>query len=251
MMILVDVHAHIDYGKFDNDRDRLIENAMKNGVKSIINNGLNPASNRKTLELCKKHAIVKAALGMYPLDGLKLSDDEFEAELEFIENNKSKVIAIGEIGLDYYWQKHTLEEQKKQFVKFLELAKRLNKPVIVHSRDAEEETIRILEQYGMKKVVMHCFGGNVELALRCEKNGWMLSIPCTVLRSSHFQKIVKAVNINNILTETDCPYLAPEPKQRNEPANVIFTVEKIAEIKGMDKEEVANNIFMNYQKMFL
>ena len=250
-MLLVDVHAHLEHKHFENQLDETIERAKKAGVKVIINNGLNVDSNRKTLEMAKKYDIIKASLGFYPLDAIKLNDEEIEEEITFIEKNKSKIIAIGEIGLDYYFKKDTIERQKVIFAKFLDLAKRLDKPVIVHSREAEETVIEMMEEHGIKKAVMHCFTGKLELAKKCEENGWMLSIPCVLIRNWNFKKIVKEVNISNLLTETDCPYMPCVAKTFSEPAHVITTVEEIAKIKGMDKEEVANNIFMNYQKMFL
>lgn len=250
-MILIDAHAHIDHNKFRKDMDKVIERAEKANVKAIINNGLNKETNRRTLEICSKHKTVKAALGFYPTDALEAGMDAVLAEIEFIEKNKDKIMAIGEVGLDYHWLKGKDKEQKEVFEKFIDLAKKLDLPLIVHSREAEEDAVEMLEAHKCKKVLMHCFNGSIELAKRCEKNGWHLSIPCNVVKSSNFQKIVKEVNINKLLTETDCPYLPAVPGERNEPSKIGKTIEKIAEIKGMDKEEVANNIFLNYQNLFL
>ncbi|MFH1317321.1 MAG: TatD family hydrolase [Candidatus Woesearchaeota archaeon] len=254
-MMLIDCHNHIDSKQFQKDIDKVLERAKEAGVKAIINNGLLPESNRKTLELAEKYDLIKAALGLYPVDvlNLKMSDKDIDDEIDFIRKNKNKIVAVGEIGLDYYWVKddYKRQRQKELFQKMIELAIEIKKPIIVHSRKAEKETIEIIEKSGIKKVMMHCFCGTIELVKRIEKNGWYQSIPCTVVRSSHFQQVVKEVNVNKLLTETDGPYLSPFPGKRNEPANIAVSVKKIAEIKNMDEEETAKNIFMNYQHMFL
>jgi len=172
-------------------------------------------------------------------------------EIEFIRANKDKIIALGEVGLDNHWVKDRLKEQQDVFFKFIELAEKIKKPIIVHTRDAEVEAIETIESSKIKKVVMHCFGGNKKLIKHCADNGWSFSIPPSVVRSSHFQYIVDNVNINQLFTETDAPYLAPTKDQRNEPAFVVQAVKKIAEIKGFEEKEVENNIWLNYQKLFL
>jgi len=258
MKLLVDVHTHLDNEKFDEDLDKVVENAVDAGLKIIITNGLDSLSNRKVLAIAEKFNkklgknIIKVALGIYPIDCLKLSEEEIDAEIEFIKSQKEKIVAIGEIGIDYHWDKteEGHEKQKKAFIKFVRLAKKLDIPVIVHSRDAEEVVIDILEKEACKKVDMHCFGGNLELVKRIEKNKWFMSVPANLVISSHFQKIVKSMDINLLLTETDAPYLGPERGKRNEPANVALTVKKIADIKGTTEEDTESNIFMNYQRLF-
>ncbi|KHO46788.1 MAG: TatD DNase family protein [archaeon GW2011_AR3] len=252
MGLLVDVHAHLDSEKFKTDLDEVMERARNAGLKHIVSNGLDAKSNRRVLELAGKYGEIKAALGIYPIEALKLRDDEIDAEIGFIRQNKGKIIGIGEVGVDYHWDK-TPEghaRQKGIFSKFISLAREIDVPLIVHSRDAEADTVDILEHEGCKKVVMHCFGGSMELVERIEKNRWVLSIPANVVVSGHFQKIVKKVSITQLLTETDAPYLGPERGKRNEPANVSGAVKKIAELKGMTEEETAKNIYMNYQKSF-
>ncbi len=248
-MLLVDVHTHLDHCKFKNDLDKVIDNAKRNNVKVIINNGIDIKKNRETLELAKKYDIVKSALGLYPIEALKLKDEEVDEELEFISKNKDKIVAIGEGGLDYHWDKKEHDRQKKIFEKIIKLAEKLKKPLIVHSRMAEKDALDLLESSNAK-VVLHCFNGNFDLVKKADKLGYYFSIPTNVVRSEQFQKIVSMININKILTETDSPYLSPFPGKRNEPCNIIESVKKIAEIKKMDKEEVANNIFMNYKNLF-
>lgn len=261
-MLLVDVHAHLDHKLFQKDLDKVISNAKKNNVKAIITNGVNPETNRFALNLAEKHNIVKAALGVYPIDSLNidmkkgfypLKDNivNVDEEIKFIEKNKDKIAAVGEVGLDYYWDKDHIEEQKKVFEKFIKLAEKIKKPMIVHSRKAEQDAVDLLKSSNLKKVIMHCFSGNFKLVKEIQDNGWYFSIPCIVVKSQQFQKIVEETNISKLLTETDAPFLSPYPNKRNEPRFVIETIKKMAEIKKMNEEEVANNIFMNYQKVFL
>ncbi len=261
-MILVDVHAHLDHKLFNGKLDKVISNAKKNDVKAIITNGVNPETNRIALKLAERYDIVKAALGIYPIDALNIETRkghyplkkenkiDVDKEIEFIKKNKDKILAIGEVGLDYYWDKKHKKEQKDVFEKFIQLAEKLKKPIIVHSRKAEADAIDLLNSSKLKKVIMHCFSGNFKLVKQIQNNNWSFSIPTNIVRSKHFQKIVSETYISQLLTETDAPYLSPFKDKVNEPSYIIGTINKIAELKEMDKEEVANNIFMNYQKVF-
>jgi len=248
--ILVDVHAHLDHCNQD-DLYNIVERAKKAGVNMIITNGIDPETNRKALELAKKYDIVKAALGLYPIDALKMSDEDIDCEMEFIKNNKDNIIAVGEIGIDYHRDRKEHERQKMIFKKMLGLADEIEKPVIIHSRKAEEDCISILEGSKLKKpIIIHCFGGNRKLVERIRDNGWFFSIPANIIRDSHFQMIVEHVPITQLLTETDAPYLSPYKDKPSEPSFITETIKKMAEIKGMDEKEVMNSIFMNYQKVF-
>jgi len=250
-MLLVDVHAHLDLKEFDSDLDEVINRAQKAGIKVIINNGLNPESNRKTLELSKKYHIIKPALGLYPDDAIKLTEKQIQEELNFIEKNKEKIIAIGEVGLDYKYckEKKNKEFQKEIFIKIIKLSKKINKPLIIHSRKAESDVIEILEKEKTKKVILHCFSGKLKLIKKAAEFGYYFSVPTNIVRSIQFQKLVEIVDINQLLTETDSPYLSPYKNKRNESAFIIETIKKIAEIKNITTNEIANNIFMNYQKV--
>lgn len=251
-MLLVDVHAHLDLEEFDSDLDDVIKRAEKAGIKAIISNGINPESNRKTLELSKKYKIVKPALGLYPDDAIKLTEKQIQDELNFIEKNKDKIIAIGEVGLDYKFCKKKQEQelQKEVFLKIINLCKKINKPIIVHSRKAEPDVIKLLENSDAKKVILHCFSGNLKLVKIAEDLSYSFSIPTNITYSQHFQKLAEIVDINRLLTETDSPYLSPYKNRRNEPSFIIEAIKKIAEIKNISINETANNIFMNYQKIF-
>ena len=251
--MLVDVHCHIGFPQFDQDRDAVIQRAKDSKVVAILESGTEYDSNIRTLELAKKYDIIKPSLGIYPTYAEKLSEQEFARDLKFIKDNKEKILAIGEVGLDYH---HTTDEQLKKiqqdrFHTLLEQLGKLKKPFVVHTRKAEKDVIDILESKAVKKVDFHCFTGNYKLVKRVIDNGWHFSIPPNILQTQHFQGVVNLAPFSQLLTETDSPYLSPPNEQRNEPSFVKFTVKKIAEIKKVDEHEAENIIFMNYQKLFL
>ncbi|MFH1649076.1 MAG: TatD family hydrolase [Candidatus Woesearchaeota archaeon] len=248
-MLLVDVHAHIDFPEYDTDRDAMIERCKENGVKAIICNATTIPTMQHILEISKKYDIVKPAFGIYPSHMVEYSPNEFEAALDWIRINKP--IAIGEIGLDYQEvaeQDRPLAEER--FREQIRLAKELDVPVIVHSRKAEERTIEVLEEEGAKKVVMHCFSGKRRLIKRIGENKWCMSIPANVGRSEHFRMAIQELPLKSLLTETDSPLLSPVLNERNEPLNVIEGVKAIAELKGLTEEEAAGIVFQNYQSLF-
>jgi TatD DNase family protein len=261
-MILADVHCHLDHEYFRDKLDEVIRRAEGAGVKAIVTSGVNPETNRISLELAKKYKIVRAALGVYPIDALKreieemkypvrFGDTDVDSEIGFIEENKDRIAAIAEVGLDFLnSDERQKEEQEKVFRRFVELAKRIDKPLVVHSRKAEARVVEILEELKPKKVVLHCFSGRHHLVKQAIKNGWYLSIPCNIVRSEHFQKVVEFCPLAQLFTETDAPLLSPYKDRMNEPAFVAVTIQKIAEIKGMDAIEVANNLYLNYQRIF-
>lgn len=252
MKLLIDIHAHLDHWKFEKDLDDVINRAENSGLKVIISNGIDIKSNRKVLELCKKYDIMKAALGIFPIDGKKLSDEKIDDELKFIEENKERIKAIGEVGLDYHWEKdeEMIKKQKILFEKFIELAEKINKPIIIHSRNAENDCVEMIESSNIKKADFHCFNGNKALIKRIADNGYYFSIPTNIVKNRNIRDIVKIASISQIFTETDSPYLSPFQGKRNEPMNVAETIKKIAEIKNLNEEEVVNNIYMNYQRLF-
>jgi len=247
--MIVDVHAHLTDNYFNDKLDKIINNAKKNNIVHIISNGINLEDNKKVLEISKKYNIVKAAFGFYPDDIIKSTFEEIEKNLEFIKKNKNKIIAIGEVGLDLYHNKE-LKKQKEIFIKIIELAEKINKPLIIHSRKAEKECIEILKELQFKKALFHSFTGNFKLVKEIEKNNWMLSIPCNIVRSEHFQNIVKNFNLNQILTETDSPYLSPYKNKMNEPSFIVETIKIISKLKNLEKNEIKNIIFKNFQNFF-
>ena len=252
--MLVDAHCHLDHPDFKDDLDEVIDAARKAGVKAIVANGLGPGSNRKVIELAEKYDIVQASLGIYPPDALEKEDVaewaesfDVDSEIEFIR--KSNPAGIGEVGLDYQ-NGSRIEEQKEIFRKMVLLAKELGKPISVHSRKAESDVLDILEQEKAEKVLLHCFCGSKKLVERGIQLGYYYTIPTNVVRAEQFMNMASMVNINKMLTETDSPYLSPYKDKRNEPAFVVEAVKKIAEIKGMTEDDVAKNIYMNYQALF-
>ncbi len=244
--MLIDMHCHIDV--YSDKIKEIINRAKEKRVEIIINNGVDIKSNRKTLELSKIYPEIKTALGLYPINALSLNKKEIQNEITFIENNKGYIVMIGEVGIDLK-ESNDLESQSKIFEKFINLALKINKPITVHSRNAEKECIEILESLKAKKVLMHCFSGGMKLIKRIIENGWYLSIPSSVKYNEHFQKIIELVPIENLFCETDSPYLHPNREKNNEPMNVIDSYKKIAEIKGLNVKEVEIQIFKNYEKL--
>ncbi len=247
-MNLVDVHAHLEM-IYETELKAAIERAEKAGVRAIITNSVNAATNSKSLQLQTEFKIVKAALGLYPVDALKMSDSEIDSEMKLMEKNSDSFVAFGEIGLDY----QEAEDRKRQqeiLERQLRLAKKLGKPVIVHSRKAEKEVVETLIGSGCRKVILHAFHGSIKLAKAAADSGFSLSIPSNILRSSHFQKIAEIVPMQNLLTETDAPFLGPFAGGRSEPAYIELSVKKIAEIRKKSEEAVASQLYENYLEMF-
>ena len=251
--MLVDVHAHLDLYE-PKEIEGIINRAKKKNVKYLLTSGLNIETNQLALDFSKKYDIVQASLGIYPPDALNRETKEkkefnLDKELEFIKKNKNNFISIGEIGLDYLVEPNK-ELQKKVFTNILELAEKLKKPVIIHSRKAEKDCVDILENYKLK-IIMHCFNGNFKLVKKIQENDWSFSIPTNIVRLLHFQNIVQQVSINQLLTETDAPFLSPYRDKKNESSFIVETIKKVSEIKKTTKKEVEDKIYNNFKKIFL
>ncbi|MBI4016427.1 MAG: TatD family hydrolase [Candidatus Aenigmarchaeota archaeon] len=265
-MKYIDVHCHLNHKQFANDLGAVMDRARKAGVVRIICAGVNPPTNREVLELAKKNPdIVRCSLGAYPIDALNIqifSPDEIglsaaknfdlHDELEFIKKNKDLIVAVGEAGLDYKWDepKKMIEQQKKNFIKVIELCEQIKKPLIVHSRRAEADCIELLESSKLKAVDLHCFEGNKKLIKKAVELGYCFSIPPVIRKLQHFETLVQEAPITQLLTETDSPWLSGITGERNEPANVVLTVKRIASLKEFTEEETANSILLNYKKLF-
>ncbi|MBI2137794.1 TatD family hydrolase [Candidatus Woesearchaeota archaeon] len=247
-MNLADVHAHLEL--FDADALKsAIKRAEEKGVKAVITNSTSPETNRKALQLQQQFKIVRAALGIYPANAAAMSGEELDKELEFMSANSSSFAAFGEIGLDY----EETEDRKKQqhaFEEQLEMAKKLGKPAIVHSRKAEAEVVETLISRGCRKAILHAFHGSMKLAKKAADNGFYLSIPSNILRSSHFRKMAEILKFESILTETDTPYLGPYSDRKSEPSYVELSITEIAKIKKTSTEQAAEQIYRNYLKLF-
>lgn len=268
-MKLVDVHCHLEDERFSKDLDEVLKRAEDAGIKSILVAGTNPEANRQVLELTNKYPIIKASFGLYPIDAVvskfsNLTDDyprkieafDYRKELEWIKKNKDVCAAIGEVGLELQVVKENKDFEKiKQaqievFEACISLAKELEKPLVIHTRGGELEVIEILEKYNLKKVILHCFGGRKSLIKRAAEKGYYFSVPAVIKRLLHFQTLVEMVDIEQILTETDAPYLAPVAGERSEPRDVAVTIKEIARIKKLGEEEVAKQIWENFKLIF-
>jgi TatD DNase family protein len=242
--MFIDVHCHLDRIE---DVSGAVERAKKEKVK-FISNGTDVKTNRQVLEFSGKYGIM-CALGIYPLDALKMSDSKIDEEIEFIRDNKNGIVAIGEVGMDFK-ERIEPERQEKIFRKFVKLSVEIGKPIIVHSRKAEIECIRVLEEEKATKVVMHCFSGKKGLVKKIQDNKWNFSIPASVKNSEHFQNIARETDLKQLLCETDSPFLHPDKERNNEPKFVIESYKKIAEVKGLSLKEVEKKIGENFKKIF-
>ena len=277
-MELFDNHAHYNDEKFNEDRDEIIKKIYKSGVTKFMSAGYSLESSKKALEIAENYDFIYTTAGISPNDiPGNIQDDDLEGkseqeiqelftksiqivdnELQEIENlaKNKKVVAIGEIGLDYYWNKNNKEIQKQVFIKQIELANKLNMPIVIHTREAIMDTMDILKNVKptIKPGVFHCCPLNVELVKEALKLGFYISFagPVTFKNSKNAREIVEMVPFDKILIETDSPYLAPEPVRgtRNDSRNVRYIAEKIAEFKNVDVEYVANASYKNAVKVF-
>ena len=247
--MFIDVHCHLDM--FDSI-GKIVANAKKKDVKLMVAQGTDVESNRKVLEFASNFKEIKAALGIYPINALAMKEADIEKEIKFIKQNRDKIVAIGEVGLDLKdSQVELFDKQQRVFQYFIDLAIELNVPIIVHSRKAELQSIIQLEQSNAKKVIMHCFSGKLLLAKRIAENNWHLSIPTSVKNSEHFQKVIEQTPIEQLLCETDSPYLHPDKLYPNEPCNVTVSYEMIAKLKNLKLKDVEKQLEDSYKKLFL
>ena len=249
-MKLVDTHCHLDNEKFDEDRLEVIER-IKENLEFCVNIGYDLASSKKSLELAKEYDFIYAVIGVHPID-IAEYDEEVEKELELLGKNP-KVVAIGEIGLDYHWMTEPKETQQERFKRQLELAERLNKPVVIHTRDAMEDTVNILKEYPNITGVIHCYPGSLETAKQLVDRFYLgIGGTLTFKNSKKAVEVVKDIPLDRIVIETDCPYLTPEPfrGKRNEPIYVEYVAKKIAEIKEISVEDVTKVTTENAKKLY-
>ena len=247
-----DTHAHYDSGAFNADRFEILGSMPDAKVGLIVNPGCDLESSKTAIGLAERFNFVYAAVGWHPEDIDKLTDKAF-AELERLAEHP-KCLAIGEIGLDYYWDDTHKAEQKELFKKQIELAIRLNKPVIVHDREAHGDSLEIVRDYSELRGVFHCFSGSVEMAVELLKRGWYLGFdgPITYKNARKAIEVLEFCPLDKIVIETDSPYLTPVPNRgkRNDSRQLEFVVNKIAEIKGINADEVENITFENGKKLF-
>lgn len=262
-MQLFDSHAHYNDEKFDEDREDVINKVYENGITKLICAGYSLKSSIEAVDIANEHNNIYAIVGISPNDIPEYQNkDYFEKELDNQLNQikelakKPKVAAIGEIGLDYYWNKENKEEQKLAFCKQIELANELNLPIVIHTREAIYDTLEILKSdiTPIKKGIFHCCPLNLDLIREGLKLGFYISFagPITFKNAKNAEEAIKLVPLNRILIETDSPYLAPEPKRgtRNDSSNVFYIAEKIANVKEMEVEEIANITYENAKTIF-
>ena len=258
-MEFFDSHSHYNDEKFNNDRDQLIKDTYRDGVTKFVCAGYNIQSSLDSLEISKKYDFIYSICGISPND-IPQSEQELWKSIDEIaqitkQNNDKKLVAIGEIGLDYYWNKENKELQKQAFIKQIELANELELPIVIHSRDASVDTIEILKTNSVhKKGIFHCCQLNQEMIRQALELGFYISFagPITFKNAKNADDCVKMVPMNKILIETDSPYLSPEPHRgkRNDSRNVKYVAQKIADIKEMPLEEVAKITYENAMKIF-
>ena len=251
--MIFDSHAHYDSEQFNEDREALLNSMEANGVGTIVNSGASWDSVTEVVELAHKYPFMYAAVGVHPDEVGELSDERFEYMKA--QCQKEKVVAVGEIGLDYYWDNESHDVQKKWFIKQLELARELDLPVIIHSRDAAADTLEIMKEYGQGlRGVIHCFSYSIELAREYVKMGYHIGIGgvVTFKNGRKLKEIAAEIPLDRILLETDCPYLAPVPfrGKRNDSSYISYVAKEIADLKGITYEEVVAQTEKNGKELF-
>lgn len=252
-MEFFDSHSHYNDEKFDEDREQILEEIYKAGVTKVIVAGYDINSSKKAVDLSKKYKYIYAICGISPND-IAETENEIKQQIEQIEKiaQSTKIVGIGEIGLDYYWNKENKELQKKAFINQIKLADKMDLPIIIHTREAVMDTIQILKENTPKrKGVFHCCPLNIELVKEGLKLGFYISLagPITFKNSKNADEIIQMIPLEKMLIETDSPYLAPEPNRgtRNDSRNLKYLVEKIAQVKQREPEEIAKITYNNWK----
>jgi TatD DNase family protein len=253
---MIDIHCHLEQKDYDNDRDEIIEKCKKE-LKAVITCCAHPRDFDLTLQLTEKYKnFVFASCGIHPEYIKEVSEKEIDEIIEKIKQNKDNLVAIGETGLDFWWIKEAewQQKQKELFIRLIDLAKELKKPLVIHSREAYEETLKILEQEDAREVDMHMFGDH-HLTKKIVDNGWFISINTIILRSKSHKKIARDCPLDKLMLETDAPWLSPKKllegiEEKNDPTSIKIVAEKIAEIKKLSFEDVWKKCGENAIKFF-
>lgn len=252
--MLIDTHAHLDDERFDRDREEVLSRARREGVEIIINVGCDIPSSQKAIGFTRSYEGIYAVIGIHPHEAKVASPDAIERLRELL--GEPGVVGVGEIGLDYHYDFSPREVQRDVFIQQMRLARELGLPVVIHDREAHGDVLDILKEETNPAVggVLHCFSGSLEMARECIKLGFYVSIggPVTFANARKLPEIVRALPLERLLIETDCPYLAPVPHrgERNEPAFVRLVAERIAQIRGISCEEVAAATTENAKRVF-
>lgn len=241
--MLFDTHAHLNAEQYNEDLEQVIERAKSEKVEKIVVVGFDRPTITRAMELIEAYDFIYAAIGWHPVDAIDMTDEDLAWIKELSQHEK--VVAIGEMGLDYYWDKSPKDVQKEVFRRQIALAKEVNLPIIIHNRDATEDVVTILKEEGAAEVggIMHCFTGSLEIAKACMEMNFYISFggPVTFKNAKKPKEVVKDIPSDRLLIETDCPYLTPAPfrGKRNEPSYVKYIAEQIAELREMSFEELA------------
>lgn len=251
--MLFDSHAHLDDNRFDNDRTETIERVFASGISGILNAGACMASSAQSVVLAEQYPLIYAAVGIHPHSAKDACEKDYSQLLAW--SRHAKVVAIGEIGLDYYHNLSPRDVQQTVFIRQIDIARQAGLPIIIHDRDAHGDITRIIKEHAPGVIgVLHCFSGSMEMARDFLKLGFYLSIagPVTFKNAAKLLDIVKEVPLERLLIETDCPYLTPEPYRgrRNDPTHVRLVAEKIAELRGVDLETIAKATAANARRLF-
>lgn len=252
--MLFDTHAHLNADQYNEDLEEVMKRAHESGVTHIVVVGFDTITIKRAIELAEAHDFIYACVGWHPVDAIDMRDED----LVWIEELAShpKVVAIGEMGLDYHWDKSPHDIQKEVFRKQIRLAKKVKLPIVIHNREATADIIEILKEENAAEVggIMHCYSGSVEVAKQCLEMNFYISLggPVTFKNAKKPKEVALEIPLDRLLIETDCPYLAPHPYrgQRNEPSYVKLVAEQIAEIKGLTYEEIARATSDNAKKLF-
>lgn len=246
-----DTHCHLNSEQLYENRDEFIKHALDNQVEMMVVVGYDLESSKKAVEIAKEHSFIYAAVGIGPNDCLNTTTQDLQIIDEYL--NEPKVVALGEIGLDYYWDDVPSDKQKEIFQQQVDLAKKHQKPIIIHCRDAYEDTYEVLKRNGHPGI-MHCYSGSVEMAKRFIDLGFYISLagPVTFKNARVPKDVAEKIGLEHLLIETDCPYLTPPPYRGslNEPANVVYIAQEIAKLKNMEIESVASQTTFNAKKVF-
>ncbi|RST57720.1 TatD family deoxyribonuclease [Siminovitchia terrae] len=252
--MLFDTHVHLNDEQFNEDLQEVIERAKEVGVSHMVVVGFNRSTIERAISLVEEYNFLYASIGWHPVDAIDMTDED----LAWIEELSAhpKVVALGEMGLDYHWDKSPHDIQQEVFRRQIRLAKKLKLPIIIHNRDATKDVIQILREENAEDIggIMHCFSGSAETAKECIEMNFYISLggPVTFKNAKKPKRVAEEVPLDRMLIETDCPYLAPHPYRgkRNEPAYVKLVAEQIAELKEISFEEVANKTTENAKKLF-
>ncbi|MEN8697708.1 TatD family hydrolase [Bacillus infantis] len=252
--MLFDTHVHLNAEQFEEDLEEVIGRAQAEGVSHMVVVGFDRPTITRAMELAEAYDFIFACVGWHPVDAIDMTDED----LAWIEELAAhpKVVAIGEMGLDYHWDKSPKDVQKDVFRRQIRLAKKVKLPIVIHNRDATADVVEILREEGAGEVggIMHCYSGSVEVAKECLDMNFYISLggPVTFKNAKKPKEVAEAVPLEKLLIETDCPYLAPHPYRgkRNEPAYVKLVAEQIAELKGLAYEEVAEATTENAKRLF-